>query len=77
MREDHCLDEADAFGERGGDEVGEGGEDVGGEEECSKEAFREGEFLVEEVGYPGGGDEAGGEGVDGEESAEFEEGGAG
>ena len=71
MGEDHGFDEADSFGDGGCDEAGGGGDDVCDEEQSAQVAFWEGELECEEVGYPGGGDEAGGEGVDGEEEAEF------
>ena len=44
MRVDHCFQKADALGERGGEEAGEGGEDVGHEEECAEGAGWEGEL---------------------------------
>lgn len=71
MGEDHGFDEADAFGEGGGGEVGDRLDDVGGEEEGAESGFWEVEFRGEEVGHPGEWDEAGGKGVDGEEEAEF------
>lgn len=80
MREDHGFHKADALGDGGGEEVREGGDYVGGEEERAEEGGGEVELCGEEVGNPGKGHEAGGEGVDGEEEAEFPEdvgGGAG
>ena len=53
VREDHCLDEADSFGERGGGEVGNGRDDVRDEEEGAELTLGELEFPVEEIGYPG------------------------
>ena len=53
MSEDHCLDETDAFGDRGCDDGGSGGNKRGGEKEGAETAFEEMELAIEEICHPG------------------------
>lgn len=53
MSEDHCLDETDAFGDRGCDDGGSGGNERGGEKEGTETAFEEMELAIEEICNPG------------------------
>lgn len=53
VREDHCLDVAESFGDTGGEQHGTCCYDGGGEEEGSEAAVFEVELPFEEPCYPG------------------------
>lgn len=59
MREDHCLQQAEAPSDGRGDDVGKGRDEGCGGEEGAEEARGEGVAVVEEDGEPGDRDEAG------------------